>query len=573
MFDRVVSSIGSFSYKYRKIICILAAVLFIICIFLESQTMISYSYIEENTITEVFPQDDTLVIVYENKNEDDIHNIITELENDEHITSIQAYSNTLGAKLTPTDLAQNFGIDEMFVNVIYHMYYGNEVAPMTLVEFTTFITSDEFVNNPMLSGNIDEDSKEQLYQLGNIVNALNSNEPMSAEDIATMTDMDVNVIKTILFFTQFNTDSIVFKDFVSSINELTSIASGAIDEETLVQLNALNTMSEHITNKTLLLPGDIVTIFGSMAENEMFTEDSVTLLYIVAQSSGKMYEPVALYDIFMFLSGVLEDGMLSSFVDDEMKAQFTEAKTMIEDGKAQLMGPEYSRMIVTLSYKPDSDEIKTFYKDLDVLLNDNLRGDYYMVGATAMAHEVEGSFDTEYTIISIVTAIAVLIVVCISFRKFAIPVLLVCIIEFSVFAMMSVMAVINFPMYFIALILVQCILMGSMIDYAILLTTYYTEVRRELPVHQALPEVMRRATHSILTSSSILIAVSFICGFFMNGQVANILVTLGVGALCSILLILFVLPACLALFDRTLLRGDEFIQEVQESNLLQNCGQ
>ena len=567
MFDRVVSSIGSFSYKYRKIICILAAVLFVVCIFLESQTMISYSYIEENTITEVFPQDDTLVIVYENKNEDDIHNIITELEKDEHITSIQAYSNTLGAKLTPADLAQNFGIDEMFVNVIYHMYYGNEVAPMTLVEFTTFITSDAFVNNPMLAGNIDEDSKEQLYQLGNIVNALNSNEPMSAEDIATMTAMDVNVIKTILFFTQFNTDSIVFKDFVSSINELTSIASGAIDEETLVQLNALNTMSEHITNKTLLLPGDIVTIFGSMAENEMFTEDSVTLLYMVAQSSGKMYEPVALYDIFMFLSGVLEDGMLSSFVDDEMKAQFTDAKTMIEDGKAQLMGPEYSRMIVTLSYKPDSDEIKTFYKDLDVLLNDNLRGDYYMVGATAMAHEVEGSFDTEYTIISIVTAIAVLIVVCISFRKFAIPVLLVCIIEFSVFAMMSVMAVINFPMYFIALILVQCILMGSMIDYAILLTTYYTEVRRELPVHQALPEVMRCATHSILTSSSILIAVSFICGFFMTGQVANILVTLGVGALCAVLLILFVLPACLTLFDRYLLREPEFVQSTELINL------
>ena len=567
MFDRVVSSIGSFSYKYRKIICILAAVLFIVCIFLESQTVISYSYIEENTITEVFPQDDTLVIVYENKNEGDIHNIITELEKDEHITSIQAYSNTLGAKLTPTDLAQNFGIDEMFVNVIYHMYYGDEVAPMTLVEFTTFITSDEFVNNPMLAGNMDENSKEQLYQLGNIVNALNSNEPMSAEDIATMTDMDINVIKTILFFTQFNTDSIVFKDFVSSINELTSIASGAIDEETLVQLNALNTMSEHITNKTLLLPGDIVTIFSSMAENEMFTEDSVTLLYMVAQNSEKMYEPVALYDIFMFLSGVLEDGMLSSFVDDEMKTQFTEAKTIIEDGKAQLMGPEYSRMIVTLSYKPDSDEIKTFYKDLDVLLNDNLRGDYYMVGATAMAHEVEGSFDTEYTIISIVTAIAVLIVVCISFRKFAIPVLLVCIIEFSVFAMMSVMAVINFPMYFIALILVQCILMGSMIDYAILLTTYYTEARRELPVHQALPEVMRRATHSILTSSSILIAVSFICGFFMTGQVANILVTLGVGALCAVLLILFVLPACLTLFDRYLLREPEFVQSTELVNL------
>jgi hypothetical protein len=74
----------------------------------------------------------------------------------------------------------------------------------------------------------------------------------------------------------------VFKDFVASINNLTNVAAGVINEETLAQLNALNAMSENITNDTALLPGDIVTIFGSMAENEMFTEDSVTLLYMVA---------------------------------------------------------------------------------------------------------------------------------------------------------------------------------------------------------------------------------------------------------------------------------------------------
>ena len=557
MFNRIVGAIGSFSYKYRKIICILAAILFIVCIFLESQTMISYSYIEENKITEMFPQDDNLVIIYQNKNEEHIQNVIDELSKDEHVTSIQAYANTLGAKLTPAELASNFDIDEMFVNVIFHMYYGQEVKSMTLVEFTDFITSDTFINNPMLSGNINEASKEQLGQLSQIVNALNNPEPMSAEDIANITDMDVSIIKTILFFTQFKTDAIVFSDFVASVNTLTSIAESSIDVETLNQLKALNEMANVIKNKEQLLPGDIVNVFGSMAENDMFTEEIITLLYMVAQSADNTYDAVALYDIFMFLSNELESGLLKSFVDDEMKTQFVDAKIMIEDGKEQLMGPEYSRMIVTLSYKPDSAEIKEFYNNLDEMLNDNLRGDYYMVGMTAMAHEVENSFDNEYLMISIVTAIVVLIVVCISFRKFAIPVLLVCIIEFAIFAMMSVMAIINFPMYFIALILVQCILMGSMIDYAILFTTYYTEVRRELPVECALPEVMRRATHSILTSSSILISVSFICGIFMTGQVANILVTLGVGALCAILLILFVLPACLTVFDRYLLRDNE----------------
>lgn len=557
MFDRIVSSIGDFSYKHRKLICIFAAILFIVCIVLESQAMISYSYIDENTITEVFPQDDNLVIVYENKNEGDIQNIIDELSKDEHVTSIQAYANTLGAKLTPTDLAQNFGIDEMFVNIIYHMYYGCEIQPMTLVEFTNFMTSDEFINNPMLSANMDDESKQQLTKLNQIINALNSSEPMSAREIADIIDMDISVVKTIMFFTQFQTDEAVFSNFVASISNITSNMSSVIDEETMQQLNALNIMAKSIKNQEVLMPVDIVNVFGGLAENEMFTENNVTLLYTVAQSSQQTYEPVPLYDIFLFLADLLNDEMFAGFLNEDTISQFNDAKVMIEDGKAQLMGPEYSRMIVTLNYKPDSPEIKEFYNNLDVLLNENLRGDYYMVGATAMAHEVEQSFDLEYTIISIVTAIAVLLVVCISFRKFAIPMLLVCIIEFAVFAMMSVMSIINFPMYFIALILVQCILMGSMIDYAILLTTYYTEVRRELPVERALPEVMRRATHAILTSSSILITVSFICGLLMTGQVANILFTLGVGALCAILLILFVLPACLTIFDRYLLRDNE----------------
>lgn len=567
MFDRIVSSIGHFSYKYRKVICILAAILFVVCVILESQSMISYSYIDENKVTEVFPQDDTLVIVYENKNEEDIQNIIAELEKDEHITSVQAYANTLGAKLTPNDLSKNFNIDKSLINVLYYMYYNYEIESMTLVEFTSFITSDRFINSPVFAGQINEESKQQMKKLGTIVSALNSNEPMLAEDIAQMLSIDVNVVKTILFFTQFKTDSVIFSDFVQSINSLTNIAASSIDSETLAQLKTLNRMSESIKNQEKLLPGELMNVFGTMADSDMFNENNISLLYMVIQSSNRTYEAVSLYDMFTFLSSVIENEMLSSFIDENMKQQLNEAIVMIEEGKEQLVGPEYSRMIVTLNYKPDSKEIKDFYNNLDLMLNDNLRGDYYMVGATAMSHEVEASFDKEYTMISIITAIAVLIVVCISFRKFLIPVLLVFIIEFSVFAMMSVMSIINFPMHFIALILVQCILMGSMIDYAILLTTYYTEVRRELPVNLALPEVMRRATHSILTSSSILISVSFICGFFMTGQVANILVTLGVGALCAVLLILFVLPACLTLFDRYLLREPEFVQSTELVNL------
>ena len=128
-------------------------------------------------------------------------------------------------------------------------------------------------------------------------------------------------------------------------------------------------------------------------------------------------------------------------------------------------------------------------------------------------------------------------------------------------AIMSVMTLAGSPMFFIALILVQCILMGSMIDYAILFTTYYREVGKEYVLEEALPVVMTRATYAILTSSLILVIVTFVCGLFMSGTVAAILQTLSIGSFCAILLILFALPSYLAILDRF------FIKDSKEKQL------
>ena len=295
MFDSIVSAIGKFSYKYRKVICGFAAILFLVCIVLESQAVISYTYSDDNKIAEVFPQDDNLVIVYENQNETEIPGLIETLSKNEHVTSIQAYANTLGVAMTPKDLAKNFGIDVMFVNLIFNMYYnGQDVKPMTLVEFTDFITSDSFLNNDMLSNNISDESKQQLLQLKNIINVMNSDELITAEDISEIVDIDVSVVKTILFFTQFNTDEVAFKDFVHSINKLTSIVDSIVPEDAKNQITSLNIMLDHIEKQTLLNPSDIVGIFTSLSDDDMFNEGHVKMLYLLAQSNSQSYEPITL---------------------------------------------------------------------------------------------------------------------------------------------------------------------------------------------------------------------------------------------------------------------------------------
>ena len=603
MFDKIVSSIGRFSFKNRRLIAVLGFILLIAVIILESQTIIEYSYAEDSIVTDIFPQDDIIVLVYENNDEKMMSSIIDMLSKDEHVTSIQAYANTLGAEMSVDDVAGMFGIDRVFVNTLFYLCEnGFATEGMTFVDFATFISSDDFINNELFAPMLDEASKAQIAQLGSLVNALTSTDKYSAEEISAMFGVDVQMVQSVFYIKQlqninyqnfantifgtiagvlgvdaqtiekvFNitpVTSLNMEEFVRVISDLSAIADAFVDSEQGAQLHTLIDIYDAVKSNKELSPSDIVDLFGNMADTDMFTEENLTLLYIMSRSNtmDMSSTKIPLYDFFTFLSEeIITNEAFSSYFDEAMLAEFESAKTMMSEGIAQLVGPEHSRMVITVDYVLESPEINKFYADLTDMLDNTLSGNYYLVGNSAMSYEVSQTFDQEYLIISIVTAIAVFLVVYMSFRKFSVSLLLICVIECAVFAMMSVMAVTGSPMFFIALILVQCILMGSMIDYAILFTTYYREVRKEYVLEEALPVVMTRATYAILTSSLILVLVTFICGFFMTGTVAAILQTLSIGAFCAILLILFVLPSYLVLLDKFIIKeSKEKLMAIEE---------
>ncbi len=603
MFEKIVSSIGRFSFKNRKLIAVLGFILLVAVIILEAQTIIEYSYAEESIVTDIFPQDDIIVIVYKNEDEKKMSSIINNLNKDEHVTSIQAYANTLGMEMSVDDIVGMLGIDRVFVNTLFYLYdNGFKTTGMTFVDFATFISSESFLNNELFAPMIDEASKAQIAQLGDLVNALTSGKAYTAEEISAMFGVDQQTVESVFYIKQlqninfknfggtifgtiagvlgvdsqtiekiFNitpVTSMTMESFVGVISDLSVIADKFVDNEQGAQLNTFLDIYDAVKTNKELTPADIVDLFGDMANTDMFTEENLTLLYIMSRSNtvDMSNKKIALYDFFMFLSeDIITNEAFSAYFDEAMLEEFESAKTMMTDGIAQLVGPEHSRMIVTIDYVPESPEMYEFYENLTELLDNNLSNDYYLVGNSAMSYEVSQTFDQEYLIISIVTAVSVFLVVYMSFRKFSVSFLLICVIECAVFAMMSVMAVTNSPMFFIALILVQCILMGSMIDYAILFTTYYREVRKEYVLEEALPVVMTRATYAILTSSLILVLVTFICGFFMSGTVAAILQTLSIGAFCAILLILFVLPSYLVLLDRFVIKeSKEMLMEIEE---------
>ena len=112
------------------------------------------------------------------------------------------------------------------------------------------------------------------------------------------------------------------------------------------------------------------------------------------------------------------------------------------------------------------------------------------------------------------------------------------------------MALGNSPMYVIALIIVQSMLMGSMVDYGILLTSYYRDLRNNFDVKESVVNALTKSMRTILTSSSVMTITAFILGLVMKDVVAEILFVLSIGTLVATLLIIFVLPSLLVVFDK-----------------------
>jgi predicted RND superfamily exporter protein len=172
-----------------------------------------------------------------------------------------------------------------------------------------------------------------------------------------------------------------------------------------------------------------------------------------------------------------------------------------------------------------------------------------------MALDMSESFGKELDSITILTMIAIFIAVAFTFKSAIIPTILVLIIQCAVFLTMGILSVTGGVVYFIALLIVQSILMGATIDYAIVYTSYYIESRNTMSVKDSIINAYQKSIHTILTSSSILIIVTFIVGNFANAIAAKICMTLSKGTICSVILILFLLPAILASIDRIIIKN------------------
>lgn len=260
---------------------------------------------------------------------------------------------------------------------------------------------------------------------------------------------------------------------------------------------------------------------------------------------------VPIINMVDFLYDQIENGGVE--IDEDITENIEDIHKSIMDARKQLESEKYSRFLVVWDRELEG---KATFAAIDEVegIAKNYYNEVYVVGDSSSNYEISKSFGTDNLRISIITALLVGIILLFTFQSAALPFILVLTIQGSIWVNFSLPYLANEPMFFLSYLIVSSIQMGATIDYAIVITGRYMVLREECESkNKAISRTLNEAFPTIITSGTIMAASGFVIGFLTsNATIASLGKTLGIGVLISMILVMFVLPVLLYLFDFTI---------------------
>lgn len=254
---------------------------------------------------------------------------------------------------------------------------------------------------------------------------------------------------------------------------------------------------------------------------------------------------VPLIDMFLFVCEQVDSGIVT--LDEEQTEMLNDAYTQMTAAKEQLQGTDYSRMLVYLTLPESGEET---YQFLDTIQETAQKyypdGKVCLAGNSTTEYDFQKAFARDNMVVSVVSILIVLIVLLFTFKSAGMPVLLILVIQGSIWINFSMPYLLNQPLFFMSYLVVSSIQMGANIDYAIVVANRYQELKGQMPHRDAIIETMNFAFPTIITSGTILAVAGTLIGLMTStASITGIGQNLGRGTILSILLVMFVLPQLL----------------------------
>ena len=215
----------------------------------------------------------------------------------------------------------------------------------------------------------------------------------------------------------------------------------------------------------------------------------------------------------------------------------------------------YQLMLINSAYVISTDEVNAQIDALNGILKKYDQGGM-LIGEAPCTKDLIACTDHDFTVVSLISIIAIFFIIMLVQKSVTLPVLLVAIIELAIAANLCIPYYLNQELPFVGPILISTIQLGATVDYAILLTTRYKQNRLAgMDKTEAVSQATQSSAQSVLVSGIGFFAATYGVGLYSNIAIISSMCRLiARGALLSVAVVLLLLPATLLLLDKVIVR-------------------
>lgn len=217
----------------------------------------------------------------------------------------------------------------------------------------------------------------------------------------------------------------------------------------------------------------------------------------------------------------------------------------------QFISENYTRIILVIDTDEESDVAFAVVDNIRNTIDEVITDGYYLMGSSVSTQELKLINQADYTLATTLALIFIMIILIINTKSLVLPLLLALVIQSSIWINLAIPFLLGQPLVFLGYLIVSCFQMGCTIDYGILLSSNYTEFRKSFNKVEAAKKAFLASFGSIALSASILMLVGFVMGIVGSTPATSMIgLFLGTGTLVSFILMTFILPMLLVLFDK-----------------------
>ncbi|MDO4834191.1 MAG: MMPL family transporter [Bacillota bacterium] len=229
----------------------------------------------------------------------------------------------------------------------------------------------------------------------------------------------------------------------------------------------------------------------------------------------------------------------------------------------QLKSDKHQLMIVASDYKVASNKINRQVEEIKDIVK-SYDEDGLLIGEAACTKDLIDITDRDFKIVTAVSVAAIFFIIMFILQSVTLPVILVGCIELAIFINLGIPFYTGTVMSFIDSICISTIQLGATVDYAILMTNRYrTERNTGLTAQEAVKTAHSKAIPSVIVSALGFFAATIGVSWYSDIDIiSSMTLFMARGALISTLVVMFILPSMLVLFDKVIIKTTKGFENV-----------